>query len=161
MSSRISFWHNKQDLIVGIIILILFTFFTFMQIIYAGESQPIAIDTTSYRLNLPASTPDSLLPAQNDPVAIDIAPELISGPSPQYPEKALRNYKTGEVWVKILIDEHGVVRKALIEQASGVDVGFEEAALTAALNRKYHPAQYEDRPVACWISYQVGFYFKK
>lgn len=161
MSSGISFWHNKQDLILAIIILILFTFFTFLQIIYADEHNPVEIDTLSQSINQPASTPDSLLPAPNDPVAIDVPPQLISGPSPQYPEEALRNYLTGEVWVKILIDEQGFVRKALIEKESDADVGFEEAALTAALKRKYHPARYAERPIACWISYQVGFYFKK
>ena len=161
MSSRISFWQNRQDLLIGIIILILVTFFTFLQILYAGESHSITADSTLTRYNQPEKTPDSLLPEPEDPIAIDIAPQLIAGPSPEYPLKALRNYTTGEVWVKILIDEQGDVRRALIEKESGEDAGFEEAALEAALKRRYHPAEYEDQPIACWISYMVGFYLKK
>lgn len=161
MGTRISFWQNRQDLLIGIIILVVLVFFTFLQILYAGESHTLPVDSTLSRYNQPDKTPDSLLPAPDDPVAIDIAPQLISGPSPVYPLKALQSYTTGEVWVKILIDEQGDVRRALIEQESGEDVGFEEAALEAALKRRYFPAKYADRPIACWISYMVGFYLKK
>jgi hypothetical protein len=40
-------------------------------------------------------------------------------------------------------------------------VGFEEAALEAAYKREYRPAQFENKPVAVWVSYQVSFQLKK
>lgn len=107
------------------------------------------------------SLTDKSLPGPDDPVAIDRAPELISSVSPKYPIDALKDAKTGTVWVKALVDSAGEVRDAIIEQDSGENAGFEEAALEAAVQRKYRPALYEDKPVAAWVSYEVSFQLKK
>jgi len=104
---------------------------------------------------------DEGLPGPDDPVATDRAPELIYGPSPGYPLDALKAGKTGTVWVKALVDDEGKVRRAIVEKESGEDIGFEEAALEAALMRKYRPAEYENEPVAVWVSYEVSFHLKK
>lgn len=100
-------------------------------------------------------------PGPDDPVATDVPPSLLSGPSPEYPSAALRKYAEGTVWVRVLIDSEGNVRKAFIEQSSGQGVGFEEAALKAAMQRKYDPARYEGRAVAVWSSYQVTFKLRR
>ena len=49
---------------------------------------------------------------------------------------------------------------AIIVKESGVNAGFEEAALDAAWDRKYRPAMQNNQPVAVWVAYQVRFTLK-
>jgi TonB family protein len=141
-----------------LILLIILALFWVEQLLSGpvGEKSPV------YTEESPAKTlSDENLPGPNDPVAVDRAPELISAVSPKYPSGALKEAKKGTVWVKALIDTEGIVRDAIIEQESGENAGFEEAALEAATQRKYRPALYEDKPVAAWVSYEVSFQLKK
>jgi len=117
---------------------------------YDTESEDYALDLD-----------EEYLPGPDEAVAIDIPARLLSGPSPAFPLKALQTYTEGEVWVKVLVDTEGDVQRAIIEQESGSDVGFEEAAIKAAMLRKYDPAFYEYQPVACWVSYRVEFKFRR
>jgi TonB family protein len=50
-----------------------------------------------------------------------------------------------------------VVRDALIAKSSGSNVGFDEAAIKAALQRRYRPALQNGRPVAVWVTYKIVF----
>lgn len=134
----------------------------------SGQELYASTDSSQFSSNSSASkdyfSPRNLpgFPGPNDPVAVDIAPNLKYAPSPRYPRQALRSYQTGTVWVRILVDREGVVRDAIIEEASGVTgAGFEEAALEVAFDREYEPAYYEYKPVACWVSYQVSFMLKR
>ncbi|HEQ98990.1 MAG TPA: energy transducer TonB [candidate division Zixibacteria bacterium] len=103
---------------------------------------------------------DKSLPGPEDPVAVDRPPELIEAPAPGYPLDALKVGKSGTVRVKALVDTKGRVRKAIIEKPSGEEIGFEEAALEAAFKRIYRPAEFENKPVAVWVSYEVSFELK-
>ena len=124
-------------------------------------SEPLDDKPASSTKESPADTLSMQnLPGPDDPVAVDRAPELITAVPPKYPLDALKEYKTGVVWIKVLVDTRGVVRNAIIEKESGENVGFEKAALDAATQRRYRPALYKDKPVAAWISYEVSFQLK-
>lgn len=78
--------------------------------------------------------------------------------APKYPKEASKTGAEGSVWVKILIDEKGKVRVARILEDSGTDVGFEEAALSAAIKSTWKPAIKNGKRVPIWVTYESAFY---
>lgn len=103
---------------------------------------------------------DDILPQPDEFVAFDEEPQLLVAPEPVYPEMAKKAGVTGTVWIKVLVDTDGNVRDAIIVKESGVNAGFEEAALDAAWDRKYRPAMQNNQPVAVWVAYKVRFTLK-
>ena len=97
--------------------------------------------------------PDAFIAVQEMPAPIKIV-------DPVYPEVALLTNREATVWVKALIDKEGKVREARIAKSSGMNVGFDEAALEAAYKNFYKPAIQNGRPVACWVTYPVEFKLK-
>jgi protein TonB len=100
---------------------------------------------------------EDIFPGPEDTVVVDRAPELIEAPAPGYPLDALKACISGTVRVKALVDTKGRVRKAIIDKPSGEEIGFEKAALEAAFKRVYRPAEFQNKPVAVWVSYEVKF----
>ncbi len=90
-------------------------------------------------------------------VETDRMPECVSAVLPPYPESAKTNGIEGEVWLQVLVDEHGGVAEVRVFRKSKVDVGFEQAAMDAALKWKYRPALCNRKPVAVWIMYTLRF----
>jgi len=88
---------------------------------------------------------------------IDVDPILLSGPEPEFPDEAKKEGIEGTVWIRAYVDKHGTVKCAEIKKDSGTDIGFEEAALEAAIERKYKPAMLEGEPIGVWIAYKVVF----
>ncbi len=159
-------YRNTEEILKGInpmpfviiVLTVIFLIFLAQNLLSEPlEDKPLAYVEENSDIDLP----DEKLPEPDQPVATDRAPVLLKSPSPGYPLDALKAGKTGTVWVKALVDSRGKVRKAIIEEESGEDVGFEEAALEAAYKREYRPAQFENKPVAVWVSYQVSFQLKK
>lgn len=106
--------------------------------------------------NVYATTPTEL-PVTEIPEIAEKMPIPVSVETPVYPELAERAGIEGRVWVKVLVDEQGFVRQAVIAKASGTSAGFEEAALAAAMNNRYRPALQNGRPVMVWLTYKVDF----
>ncbi|MFQ5605465.1 MAG: energy transducer TonB [bacterium] len=75
----------------------------------------------------------------------------------RYPSKALRLGVEGKVVLGLLIDEKGHVVKAQILKHAKFDVGFEEAALKAALKINWKPARQRERAVKVWLALPVRF----
>jgi protein TonB len=100
---------------------------------------------------------DDILPQPDEFVAFDEEPQLLVAPEPNYPEMAKKAGVTGTVWIKVLVDKEGKVRDAIVVKESGVNAGFEEAALEAAWKRQYRPAMQNNQPVAVWVAYKVRF----
>ncbi len=78
--------------------------------------------------------------------------------APKYPKEASKTGAEGSVWVKILVDEKGKVRVARILEDSGTDVGFEDAALAAAIKSKWKPAIKDGKRIPVWVAYKSAFY---
>ena len=99
-------------------------------------------------------------PTLFDSSQIEIAPILIKSVDPKYPPDALAAAITGIVWLKVHLDTLGQVTDAQIVKDSGLNVGFEEAALTAARKTKWKPAISGGKPIATWVTYKVEFNIK-
>lgn len=100
---------------------------------------------------------DELLPAPDEFVAYEEAPEKIVDVKATYPEMARRAGIEGVVWVNALVDREGKVRDVRILKDSGANAGFEDAAIEAAKKTVWKPAISNGQPVAVWISYRIVF----
>lgn len=103
---------------------------------------------------------EEYFPAPDEFVAVQEMPTLIKEEKPVYPEVALLTNREATVWVKALVDKEGKVREARVAKSSGMNVGFDEAALEAAYKNIYKPAIQNGRPVAIWVTYPVEFKLK-
>lgn len=100
-------------------------------------------------------TPRSVLvTVEKMPVPLKIIP-------PEYPVWARKNGVSGAVWVKARVDEEGNVDNAEIMSSNMHGFGFEEAALEAARQCKYYPAEANGIKMPIWVIYPVNFVFKK
>jgi protein TonB len=91
---------------------------------------------------------------------VEVKPNPISIPKPEYPEMARRARIEGQVIVKVLVDVDGSVAEAQILKSSGNDA-LDEAALTAARQARFTPARQKDMPVKVWISIPFNFYLRR
>jgi protein TonB len=103
---------------------------------------------------------EEYFPTADEFVAVQEMPTIIKEEKPIYPEVALLTNREATVWVKALVDKEGKVREARIAKSSGMNVGFDEAALEAAYKNFYKPAIQNGRPVAIWVTYPVEFKLK-
>jgi TonB family protein len=84
-------------------------------------------------------------------------PELVKFVEPEYPEQAKQTGAEAEVTLVLEIDENGAVTKA--EVLKQVGQGFDEAAIAAARQLVFRPAQRGERPVKSKIVYRFSFHF--
>lgn len=67
---------------------------------------------------------------------------------PDYPEEARLAGIKGDVWVKVLVQTDGKVKKAVIIKSDSEI--FDQPAIAAALQWEFTPAIMNKVPVACW-----------
>lgn len=94
-------------------------------------------------------SPEAFIPVEKLPV-------VIRRTEPVYPELAVKAGLTGKVWLKMLVDQEGKVRKVLVVK-SDADI-FSEAAIDAARGWLFVPAVMNGGPVTVWVT--VPFTFK-
>ena len=87
-------------------------------------------------------------------IPYQVAPVIIKRVEPIYPELARKAGVQGKVWVKVLIDKEGKVKKAAIMQ--GLEI-FHEAATNAVMQWVFKPAIQQDRPIAVWMAIPISF----
>ena len=93
---------------------------------------------------------DAFIPFQTPPA-------IIKRVEPLYPELARKANMQGKVFVKILIDKEGKVKRAVILQGAEI---FHEAATTAVTQWIFKPAIQHDRPIMVWMVIPVNFQLK-
>jgi protein TonB len=86
----------------------------------------------------------------------DKAPVLIESVEPTYPELAKQAGIEGSVLLRLLIGENGKVISASIIQ-SDVTPAMEKAAIAAARQFRFKPAQKRGRPVRAYMAFPVAF----
>ncbi len=84
-----------------------------------------------------------------------VPPVLQAQVEPEYPADAFEKRLSGEVVVRVTIDETGQVSDAEVDQAAGH--GFDEAALAAARKLVFSPATIDGVPTAVQILFRFGF----
>ena len=82
-------------------------------------------------------------------------PKLIQAVAPEYPPAALAAGKTADVRVRIHIDPVGAVSK--VEVLDLVGDGFDEAAITAANQYVFDPAEIDGKPAAIAVETAIHF----
>ena len=110
------------------------------------------------KIEYPDSCQTELYPASDEFVSLDEEPTISKLYAPSYPpiaEKA--GVKKADVWVRVLVDKCGNVKKSIIQIPSGNKSGFDEAAVEAADKCKFNPGILEGEPVACWVTYKFEF----
>jgi TonB family protein len=78
---------------------------------------------------------------------------------PDYPVKAKQLALEANVVIEALVSADGSVRAAKVTQPSkqNPEIGFEQAALVAAMESTYRPAIDGGKPVAAWVTYEIAF----
>jgi TonB family protein len=98
--------------------------------------------------------PDAPAPAKPTGV-ITKQPALLQAVAPDYPPAALEAGKQAKVRVRIHIDDAGLVSKVDVLQPVGD--GFDEAAVTAAMQYVFEPAEIDGKPGAIAVETTINF----
>src|SRR5438105_2074358 len=75
------------------------------------------------------------------------AAHLVATRGPNYPASGMVAGVAGSVRVKVTVDPHGAVRRAVVARTSG-DKRLDAAAVRAAMGWRYQPARRNGRPIA-------------
>ncbi|MBS1121761.1 MAG: TonB family protein, partial [Deltaproteobacteria bacterium] len=98
--------------------------------------------------------PDTQAPPRPTGV-VTKAPKLLQAVAPDYPPAALAAGKTAKVKVKLSIDVAGTVTK--VDVLEKVGDGFDEAAVAAALQYVFEPAEIDGKPGAIAVETAINF----
>jgi TonB family protein len=98
-------------------------------------------------------------PEQPKRPQLTAAPELLEGPPPVYPPDAEKEGLEADVTVRIWIDAQGQVTRAEVTAPMGH--GFDEAAVAAAKQYKFKPAEFDGKPGAIVVETTIHFTITK
>lgn len=95
-------------------------------------------------------------------VVYEEAPFPIRKVPPVYPDFAKKSGIQGDVWLEVEVFADGSVGAIEVKQSlmSGPG-GLDEAAIKAVRQWEFSPAKSGGKPVACWVTFPVGFYLEK
>ncbi|HEU0037603.1 MAG TPA: TonB-dependent receptor [Kofleriaceae bacterium] len=102
-----------------------------------------------------ARADDPPAPAPAPTGVVTKPPKLLQAVAPEYPPAALAAGKTAKVKVKIYIDATGIVTK--VDVLEKVGDGFDEAAVAAALQYVFEPAEIDGKPAAIAVETAINF----
>ncbi len=90
--------------------------------------------------------------ASPDPAAtVTKPPQLLVSPEPIYPEDAIRDGVEGDIVLQLDIDANGHVSAVQVVTPAGH--GFDEAAVEAAKQFVFSPAELDGKPIAVRVNY--------
>jgi TonB family protein len=93
-----------------------------------------------------------------DASALSKAPKLVRKAAPEFPAAAFAQGVEAEIKLLLDLDEHGqVVGAVVVAPQEPTHLGFEEAALAAAYQLGFEPAEIEGKPVAVQVAYTFKF----
>jgi TonB family protein len=96
--------------------------------------------------------------ADLDESALSKPPRLLRKAAPEFPQAALEGRVGAEIKLLLDVSEKGQVEGArVLEPAEPTGLGFEDAAIAAAYQLGFEPAEIEDKPVAVQIVYTFKF----
>src|SRR5690349_5539235 len=98
--------------------------------------------------------PDKPAPAKPTGV-VTKPPKLLQAQAPEYPPEALAAGKEAKVKVKIHIDATGTV--TAVDVVAPVGDGFDEAAVAAAMQYLFEPAEIDGAPAAIAVETTINF----
>jgi|UniRef100_A0A7C4TGI0 protein TonB len=90
---------------------------------------------------------------------VEVKPQPVYLPAPEYPELARKAGIEGKVTVHMLVDIDGSVIDVKVIQSSGNQI-LDEAAVSCARKSKFTPAKQRDKLVRVWVSRRIEFKLK-
>lgn len=87
---------------------------------------------------------------------VDKVPEILFKPRMTYPPAAHAEGIEGSVTLKILIDENGTVREAVVIDSNPTGV-FEESVINDVKKWRFRSAMYRGKAVPVWVKEKVTF----
>ena len=84
------------------------------------------------------------------------AVQYLEPPVLVYPRASRRAGEAGRVVLRVLIDEHGLPRQAIVNQSSGF-ARLDEAAIAAVLKARFRPYSDNGQPLAGWAFVPLSF----
>src|SRR5512146_640061 len=87
------------------------------------------------------------------------SPKLVQAQAPEYPPAALEAGKEAKVKVRIHIDGSGIV--TAVDVLEKVGDGFDEAAVAAAMQYVFEPAEIDGKPGAIAVETTINFVIEK
>ena len=106
----------------------------------------------------PVPVPDALLPKKiYDLADVEERPSTREAAEPEYPAAARAARLEESVVLRVLIGADGKALRAEVLSSSSAGIGFEEAAVQAALRSNYSPARRRGEAVPCWLPSAIHF----
>ncbi|MEO0189364.1 MAG: TonB family protein [candidate division WOR-3 bacterium] len=90
---------------------------------------------------------------------VEVKPQPVYMPQPEYPELARKAGIEGKTVVKMLVETDGSVIDVQIVKSSGNQM-LDESAVAAARKSKFTPAKQRDKFVRVWVVRQIDFKLK-
>ncbi len=116
----------------------------------------LALGTAHAQDAPPAETPPAPdAPAAPEPPPLLKSPELVQFVEAPYPDEAFAQGIEGKVTLLLDVDETGKVTNAQVLVPGGH--GFDEAAVAAALQFQFSPAEDANGPVPVQLEFEYGF----
>ncbi|MBI5476803.1 MAG: TonB family protein [Ignavibacteriales bacterium] len=111
--------------------------------------------------NISIKKPEIVIDEPDPPdfVVTEHPPVPVKQVQPAYPSFAIQTGMEGTVWVKMLINKEGRVKKALISKSDSEI--FDEVAVNAAMQWLFTPAMMSGGPVSVWVSVPFRFRLNK
>ncbi len=121
----------------------------------AHRAPLIALSLLSLALTLTLAF--ALIVAPRASWAEEGAVELISEPTPRYPEQAVKAGSVGEVILQLTVGEDGSVIESSVREAHPSGYGFESSALAASRDLRFKPPMVDGIPVQMRVVYLFRF----
>ena len=87
--------------------------------------------------------------------SVDMKPQMLNKPRPNYTEEARKNKIQGVVVARVLIAADGSVKQVKITR--GLADGLNEEAIRAAYQMRFKAAMKGGQPVAFWQTLEIEF----
>ena len=88
---------------------------------------------------------------------VDLAPQLLHGPAPDYPAALRRAGVAGTVKLDVVVDSTGRVRPGTITTVSSPDPELERAAVMYALGTRFRPGRLGGSSVAVVLRFHLVY----
>ncbi|MCK4420862.1 energy transducer TonB [candidate division WOR-3 bacterium] len=142
----------KKILLLNIKLVFLITIFIFL--LNSACTKEHKIVDHNYTGQTPASQEQDIgeIPYGTPPIPLNLEEVRLATP---YPETAKKFRIEGIVYLKLLIDRWGIVKR--VELVESLDPILDEVAIEMVKQLRFRPAEIENKPVAVWLSFPFKF----
>jgi TonB family protein len=92
---------------------------------------------------------------------VEVKPEMLSAPAPEYPPLLLADGIEGQVLVQIVIDTMGRAEPNSLKIIRSPDPGFDEPVKNAVMGAQFRPGRVHGRPVRVLVAIPYNFSLKQ